>query len=58
MAVQAHLAELSDKHDRLDQRIAEELTRPLSDTVKLTELKRKKLMLKEQIHKLQRVGAN
>lgn len=53
MALDAHLAELSDKHRALDRKIAEELARPSSDDLKIAELKRQKLRIKDQISKLQ-----
>lgn len=53
MAVDAHLAELSEKHSNLERRIAEEMTRPLSDSLKIAELKRQKLKLKDEITRLQ-----
>lgn len=53
MAIEAHLAELSERHSALERKIAEELTRPSTDSLKVAELKRKKLKLKDQIMKLQ-----
>ncbi len=53
MAVEAHITELRHKHKTLDTRIEKERSRPLVDNVKLTELKRQKLQLKEEITKLQ-----
>jgi hypothetical protein len=52
MALDAHLVELSDKHRALDRRIEREFMRPLADTVKITELKRRKLWLKDEIERL------
>lgn len=53
MAVEAHINELSQKHKVLDQMIEEERSRPLIDNVKLSELKRQKLKLKDEINRLQ-----
>jgi hypothetical protein len=47
------LQELSEQHKKLESRIEEEMARPMADTLKLTELKREKLRIKEQITQLQ-----
>ncbi len=52
MAVEAHISELSQKHKALDLKIEKEKSRPSIDSVKLTELKRKKLLLKDEISRL------
>ncbi len=52
MALDAHLTELSGKHRALDRRIELEEMRPLADSVKLAEMKRQKLKLKDEIEKL------
>ena len=54
MAIQEHLSELSQKHQKLDQAIMDELQRPQSDSLHLSELKRRKLRLKEEIERLRR----
>lgn len=43
------LASLRDRHAALDAAIAEELSRPLPDFLRIRALKRRKLMLKEAI---------
>ena len=53
MAVPAHLMQLSHKHRVLDQRIAEESTRPAADEAKIAKLKLEKLKLKDEIAKLE-----
>lgn len=53
MALEAHLSELVEKHRVLDRMIEEELARPASDDLKIAELKRRKLHLKDEIHRLQ-----
>jgi hypothetical protein len=53
MSTEAHLAELIEKHHALEAQIEEELERPLADTLKVTEIKREKLRIKEQITRLQ-----
>jgi hypothetical protein len=52
MALEAHIAELIEKHRHLEDEIREELTHPGSDSLKITELKRRKLRLKEEIERL------
>ncbi len=52
MALDAHLAELSQKHRALDQKIEEEQGRPMADEFKIAELKRQKLRLKDEIERL------
>ena len=52
MALDAHLAELSEKHRALDRKIEEELARPTADDLKIVEWKRQKLRLKDEIERL------
>ena len=52
MALDAHLAELSEKHRTLDQKIEEEQGRPTSDALKIADLKRQKLRLKDEMERL------
>ncbi len=52
MAVEARIRELGSRHKSLELAIHEELSRPASDEVKLKELKRQKLRLKEEIESL------
>ena len=51
MALDAHLVELSEKHRQLDRKIEEEMSRPTADDLKITELKRQKLRLKDEIER-------
>ena len=53
MTIEDRVETLKAKHARLDHEIDEEAHRPLPDTVHLTELKREKLRIKEEI---QRIG--
>ena len=52
MAVEARIRELGSRHHSLDKAIQDELSRPASDDVRLKELKRQKLKLKEEIESL------
>jgi hypothetical protein len=45
----AHLQTLETKHAGLDRRIADEIHRPLPDTVLIAALKKQKLKLKEAL---------
>lgn len=45
----AHLTALEAKHAMLDQRIADEAHRPMPDAIRLADLKKRKLKLKEEM---------
>lgn len=53
MSVQSHIEELQRRHAALQQEIQRTLGRPSSDPLQLAELKRKKLVLKDEIKRLQ-----
>ncbi|GAK45641.1 conserved protein [Tepidicaulis marinus] len=52
MALESHVAELTRRHEELEKRIERELLSPGSDDLHITELKRRKLRLKDEIEKL------
>jgi hypothetical protein len=52
MSREAHLAALEQRHEALDKEIVKELAHPSMDELKLAELKRRKLLLKDEIAKL------
>jgi hypothetical protein len=52
MSLQSHLAELQKKHRALEEQINDCLVHPATDDLKLVELKRKKLLLKDEIERL------
>ncbi len=52
MTLQSHVAELEKRHEALEREIEEALAHPSTDTLALTELKRRKLVLKDEIEKL------
>jgi hypothetical protein len=56
MSMQSHLAELEKKHEALEQEINECLTHPAVDDLKIVELKRKKLLVKDEIERLRHDG--
>jgi hypothetical protein len=53
MAIESHLAELERRHRALEVEISEAITHPSSDGLKIAELKRLKLQLKDEIARLQ-----
>ena len=52
MSLQSHIAELARRHQAIDKEIASCKTAPGFEPAKLTELKRKKLQLKDEMTKL------
>lgn len=52
MATDTHLVELVEKHRALERSIEEEMARPHGDDIKVAELKKRKLRLKEKIEQL------
>jgi hypothetical protein len=52
MSVQANLADLKQQHRALEREIEDALTHPGADDLKLAELKRRKLLLKDEITRL------
>ena len=52
MSMQSHLAELERKHQTLESQIDDALAHPASDNLAIAELKRKKLLLKDEITRL------
>jgi hypothetical protein len=54
MAVEARIRELSQRHRTLDRAIEDEVKHPAFDDIKLRQLKRQKLKLKEEMQALSR----
>jgi len=52
MAIESHLSELEKRHHALDLEISEALNHPSTDDLRLVELKRRKLHLKDEIARL------
>jgi hypothetical protein len=52
MAIESHLAELQRRHRALEQEISEALAHPSTDGLKIAELKRRKLHVKDEISRL------
>jgi len=53
MSLNNHLAELVRRHKMLERQIETELHHPSTSDLKLLEMKRRKLHLKDEIEKLQ-----
>lgn len=52
MTIEDRVETLKAKHARLEHEIDSEVHRPLPDTIHLTELKREKLRIKEEIERI------
>jgi hypothetical protein len=52
MAIEARIRELGSRHENLERAIQEEASRPAADELRLRELKRRKLKLKEELEVL------
>ncbi len=52
MSLSAHIEELSEKHRMLQRQIEGEMARPLVDSLRIAELKKRKLRLKDRIQRL------
>ncbi len=59
MAIHAHLVELEKRHRALEDELSEAMMHPSADDLKIAELKRRKLLVKDEIARLQNeVGAS
>ena len=56
MTLAGHLAELSEKHRLLEMKIQEELARPSADDLQISQLKKEKLRIKDEMAKLKGNG--
>jgi hypothetical protein len=54
MSSQSHLAELVRRHEALERELADAVSHPGADAIEITELKRRKLHLKDEIARLQK----
>ena len=52
MAIDARIRELDNRHHALERQIEEEMSHPSSDDLRVRELKRQKLRLKEHLESL------
>jgi hypothetical protein len=56
MSLQSHLAELEKKHQALESEINECQAHPAVDDLRIVELKRRKLLVKDEIERLRHDG--
>ena len=52
MSLQGHIVELQRRHEALEKEIQKEKLHPNADEVKIVELKRKMLQIKDELAKL------
>jgi len=57
MSMQSHLAELEKRHQALEAELNDCLTHPAVDDLKIVELKRRKLLVKDEIARLRQSEA-
>jgi hypothetical protein len=57
MAMQTHLAELERRHQALEEQIDDAMAHPSSDRLKIAELKRRKLLVKDEIARLRQYAS-
>jgi hypothetical protein len=55
MSVTSHVNALKGKHKRIESLIHEEAARPLPDFARITMLKKKRLLIKEEMNRLFRI---
>ena len=58
MAIEARIRELGARHQNLEKVINDEVKRPSADSLRLHDLKRQKLRLKEEMDVLRGARAN
>jgi hypothetical protein len=58
MAIQAHLVELERKHKLLENELHEALLHLSTDDLQIAELRRRKLMVKDQIERLKQAAGD
>ena len=58
MAIEARIRELGSRHQNLDRAIEDEMRRPSSNSLRLHDLKRQKLKLKEEMDGLRKARAH
>jgi len=57
MPHEEQLVALRAEHQHLEDQIDDEMRRPIPDTIRIQEMKRQKLRIKDEIAKLSSVGA-
>jgi hypothetical protein len=54
MSLQTHLTQLARKHEALEREIHDAVIRPSANDLRIAELKRRKLHLKDEMNRLRR----
>jgi len=49
MSLESRIRELSERHKRVDQALSDEMKHPANDALRIHDLKRQKLRLKDEI---------
>ena len=57
MGMQTSIADLEAKHRALDEEISDALAHPSTDDVKIAELKRRKLQVKDEIERARHLSS-
>jgi hypothetical protein len=57
MSIHTHLAELERRHQALEQEISDAQMHPSCDDLKIAELKRRKLQVKDEIARLRQTAS-
>lgn len=52
MSIQSHLAELERRHQALEDEISDAMAHPSTDDTMIVNLKRKKLLVKDEIERI------
>ena len=52
MSLASHLEELQKRHSEIDQQISDAMASPSVDDMEIVSLKRRKLAVKDEIHRL------
>ncbi|MFT0893159.1 YdcH family protein [Pseudochelatococcus sp. G4_1912] len=58
MSIEGHLVELERRHEAIEREIKSYLASPATSSEEVSELKRRKLQLKDEITRIQRDRAN
>ena len=58
MSLNSHLSELRKKHEILSEQVEAESRHPAADSIAITEMKKRKLAIKQQIERLSSATAH
>ena len=57
MTMESHLAELERRHQAIEKEIEDALAHPSTDQLKVSDLKKRKLLLKDEISRLKETSS-